>query len=73
MAAASVIVLKSIKSIVFIIHNIIIFSLKMPLLKQSRQYNEQKLIPLKLACSKLDLQVKNASCFNSVLSAWFHF
>jgi len=28
MAAASVIVLKSIKSIVFIIHNIIIFSLK---------------------------------------------
>jgi len=33
---------------------------------------EKKRKPLELACSKLDLLVKNASCYDGVLSAWFH-
>jgi len=28
---------------------------------------------LKLDCSNLDIPAKNASCYDGVLSAWFHF
>ena len=40
--------------------------------KQSGLYGEQKPRPLKVACSKLDLWVRKASCYYSLLSAWCH-